>query len=119
MRDVYVFDSGSVGGEWKRGMGITNHVGIGGCWTCVCVVVVLEQGLEGWCYVYGSSESLCKWLVQVSVYCAMPIPEHPVAPQRYLLPAIQRVRMPPKNDKSGPHCWGRKVSTHTFLLNEK
>ena len=31
----------------------------------------LYQGLEGWCYVCMSPDSLCRWQVQVSVNCAM------------------------------------------------
>ena len=31
------------GGEWMRelGLGFTNPVGTGGCWTCVCVLVAV------------------------------------------------------------------------------
>ena len=36
----------------------------------------LGQGLEGWCYVCVSLDSLCIWQVQVSVYCARRIPAH-------------------------------------------
>ena len=34
---------GSVGGEWMRelGLGFTNPLGTGECWTCVCVLVVV------------------------------------------------------------------------------
>ena len=51
---------GGVGGEeseWMRGLvlGLTNPVGTGECWTCVCILVVggdwvggLDQGLECW-----------------------------------------------------------------------
>ena len=55
------------------------------CWTCVCfgcgsvggeLVGGLDQGLEGWCYVCVSLDSLCRWQVQVSVYCAWRIPAH-------------------------------------------
>ena len=48
-------------GEWKSGLGLgfTNSVVTGGCWTCVCVLVCvggeggewvrgLHWGLEGW-----------------------------------------------------------------------
>ena len=61
------------GGEWMRelGLAITNPVGTGGVWTCVCVWVTvfgwcrwgvcrgLDQGLEGWCYVCVSCKILC------------------------------------------------------------
>ena len=48
------------------------------------------SGAVGWCYVCVSLDSLCRWQVQVSVYCAWRIPEvHPVfnlvAPCVYLL----------------------------------
>ena len=56
----------------------------GECWTCVCVAVVwvggLNQGMDGWggimpvCVV--SPDSLCRWQVQVSVYCARRIAAH-------------------------------------------
>ena len=38
----------------------------------------LGQGLGavGWCYVCVSLDSLCRWQVQVSVYCAWRIPAH-------------------------------------------
>ena len=52
------------------------------------LVVGLSQGLEGWCGVMsargGSPDSLCRWWVQISVYCARRIPAH---------------------------CWKREVST--------
>ena len=37
---------------------------------------VLEPwpGRVGWCYVFVSLDSLCRWQVQVSVYCARWIP---------------------------------------------
>ena len=48
---------GGVGGEWMGG---------------------LDQGLGGWCGVMSvcvvSLNSLCRWQVQVSVYCARRIP---------------------------------------------
>ena len=51
------------------------------------------SGAVGWCYVCVSLDSLCRWQVQVSVYCAWRIPAHlrctqcsiPVAPYGYLL----------------------------------
>ena len=51
------------------------------------------SGAAGWCYVCVSLESLCRWQVQVSVYCAWRIPctslvhpvFNPVAPYGYLL----------------------------------
>ena len=36
----------------------------------------LDKGLERWCYVCESPDSLCRWQVQVSVYCARRIPAH-------------------------------------------
>ena len=43
---MYVFGSGRCGwgrGEWMRelGLGFTNPVGTGECWTCVCVLVAV------------------------------------------------------------------------------
>ena len=85
---MYVFGSGQCGwrgGEWIRGLGLgfTNPVGTEGVldvclgFGCGGVGVVgvewvggLDQGLEGWCYVCVSLDSLCRWQVQVSVYCA-------------------------------------------------
>ena len=34
------------------------------------------SGAVGWCYVCVSLDSLCRWQVQVSVYCAWQIPAH-------------------------------------------
>ena len=34
------------------------------------------SGAVGWCYVCVSLDSLCRWQVQVSVYCAWRIPAH-------------------------------------------
>ena len=42
----------------------------------------LDLGLEGWRYVCVSTDSLCRWQVQVSVYCARRIPS------RYMLPIV-------------------------------
>ena len=80
---------GGMGGErseWKRelGLGFTNPVGTGGvfdvylCFGCGGVggewVGGLDQGLERWDGVMSvcvvSLDSLCRWQVQVSVYCA-------------------------------------------------
>ena len=47
------FGCGCVGGEWGVGRGL----GPG-------------SGAVGWCYVCVSLDSLCRWQVQVSVYCA-------------------------------------------------
>ena len=52
---------GGEGGEWMRelGLGFTNPVGTGGVLdVCLCL------------------DSLCRWQVQVSVYCAWRIPAH-------------------------------------------
>ena len=37
---------GGEGGEWMRelALGFTNHVGTGGCWTYVCVLVAVGSG---------------------------------------------------------------------------
>ena len=70
-------------GELMRGLGLgfTNPVGTGGvldvclCFGCGGVgrewVGGLDPGSEavGWCYVCVSVDSLCRWQVQVSVYC--------------------------------------------------
>ena len=39
-------------------------------------VMGLYQGRKRWCYVCVSLDSLCRWQVQVSVYCAWRIPAH-------------------------------------------
>ena len=83
---------GGEGGEWMRelGLGFTNPLGTGGvldmclCFGCGGVGGVgrgLGQGsgAVGWCYVCVRCESgfsLCRWQVQVSVYCAWRIPAH-------------------------------------------
>ena len=81
---MYVFGSGRC--EWMRelGLGFTNPLGTGGvldmclCFGCGGVGRGLGQGLGvvGWCYVCVSLDSLCRWQVQVSVYCAWRIPAH-------------------------------------------
>ena len=95
---VYVFGSGGVGGEgggWMRelGLGFTNPVGTGGvldmclCFGCGGVGGVggewvggLDQGPDRWGGVMSelgvSLDSLCRWQVQVSVYCTWRIPAH-------------------------------------------
>ena len=73
---------GGVGGEMMRGLGLgfTNHVGTGG------VLDICLFGLR-WCRWGGawrsvmyvrveSPDSLCRWQVQVSVYCSWRIPAH-------------------------------------------
>ena len=82
---------GGEGAEWMKGLGLifTNPVRKGGvldvCLYLGCGAVCgvsrewvggLDQGLEGWCYVGVSLDSLCIWQVQVSVYCAWRIPVH-------------------------------------------
>ena len=82
---------GGEGGEWMRelGLGLTNPLGTGGvldmclCFGCGGVGGVggewgLGQGsgAVGWCYVCVSLDYLCRWQVQVSVYCAWRIPAH-------------------------------------------
>ena len=112
------------------------------------------SGAVGWCYVCVSLDYLCRWQVQVSVYCAWRIPAHLRCTQCSILlhlmdicfltciclwqisqiqtflfkvvgPGLvstsprfcEQQRQPssgsgmPKNDKSGPHCWGRGGST--------
>ena len=90
---MYVCGSGRCG--WMRGLGLgfTNPVGTGEvldvclCFGCGGVGGVggewvggLDQGREGWgdgmsvCDV--SLDYLCRWHVQVSVYCAWRIPAH-------------------------------------------
>ena len=75
-----VFGSGRYrwrGGEWmsELGMGFTNPVGTGGvldmclCFGCGDVGRALGPAV-GWCYVCVSLDFLCRWQVQVSVYCA-------------------------------------------------
>ena len=78
---------GGEGGEWMRelGLGFTNPLGTGGvldmclCFGCGGVDVEwvggLDKGRER-CYVCVSLDSLCRWQVQVSVYCAWRIPAH-------------------------------------------
>ena len=88
---VYVFDSGwEVLGVTGLVLGFTNSGGTWGKWDmCLCfacgwcwgrVVGGLCQGLGGCCgdmsvYVV-SLDYLCRWQVQVSVYCARRIPVH-------------------------------------------
>ena len=67
---------------------LTNPVGTGGvldmclCFGCGGVDGVGGEWVGGadqsreWCYVCVSLDSLCKWQVQVSVYCAWWIPAH-------------------------------------------
>ena len=62
-------------------LGFTSPVGTGGVLdVCLCFgcggVGGLDQGREGWCCVCVSLDSLCRWQVQVSVYCAWRIPAH-------------------------------------------
>ena len=78
---------GRVGGEWMRGLGLgfTNPVGTWGvrdmCLSCgvVCGEWVgdwIKVWDVGWCYVCVCCDYLCRWQVQVSVYCAGLIPAH-------------------------------------------
>ena len=73
---------GGEGGEWMRelGLGFTNPVGTGECWTCGEWLGGLDQRRERWggvMYVGGVSlDSLCRRQVQVSVYCVWRIPAH-------------------------------------------
>ena len=77
---------GGEGGEWMRklGLGFTNPVGTGEvldvclCFGCGGVGRWLGpgSGAVGWRYVCVSLDSLCRWQVQVSVYCAWRIPAH-------------------------------------------
>ena len=57
----------------------------GECWTCVSVLVAVvwvgsglgpESVGMGWCYVCVSMDYMCRWQVQVSVYCAWRIHAH-------------------------------------------
>ena len=94
---MYVLGSGRRGwrgGEWMRGLclGFTNPVGTGGvldvylCFGCCGVGIVCGEwvgrglgpgsGGVGCCYVCVSLDSLCRWQIQVSVYCAWRIPAH-------------------------------------------
>ena len=95
------------------GLGFTNSGGTWGKWDmCLCfgcgvVGGVGGEWVGGWCQGLGgwggvmsvcvvSLDSLCRWQVQVYVYCARRIPAHlrctqcinPVAPYRYLLPNL-------------------------------
>ena len=88
--------------------------GVGGvCVFWFAVVGGSDQGRQRWggvMSVWGvSPDSLCRWQVQVYVYCAWRIPAHP----RCTPCSIQLVRMAgmPENGKSGPHCWGREGLT--------
>ena len=83
---------GGVGGDCVTGLGLgfTNSGGTWGKWDmCLCFgwggvggewVGDLGQGLGGWDGVMSvcvvSLDYLCKWQVQVSVYCARRIPAH-------------------------------------------
>ena len=80
---------GGEGGEWMRelDLGFTNPVWIWGVgrvsvfWLRWCRWGVARglgpgSGALGWCYVCVSLDSLCRWQVQVSVYCAWRIPAH-------------------------------------------
>ena len=79
--EMSVFVSGGIrgdGGEWMRGLGFTNPVGHGGVLVvCLCLVcggvgrgLGLGSGGVGCCYICVSPDSLCRWKVQVAVYCA-------------------------------------------------
>ena len=65
----------------ESGLDFNNPVGTGGMLdVCLCCSGVagewvgsLEQDLEGWCYVWVSPDSLCRWQVHVSVYCVWQI----------------------------------------------
>ena len=74
-----------------RGLGVLSSTGdvlvrgVGGvCDMCMCLArggvggerVDERIGFVGWCYVCVSMDSLCRWQVQVSVYCAWRIPAH-------------------------------------------
>ena len=82
---------GVVGGEWvtELGLGFTNSGGTWGKWDmCLCSGCIgvggewvsgLCQGLGGWGGMYVcvvSLDSLCRWHVQVSIYCARKISAH-------------------------------------------
>ena len=60
------------------GVDFTNPVGTGVLCASRLRVwgVELDQDLEGWCYDRASLDSLCRWQVQVSVYCAWRKPAH-------------------------------------------
>ena len=45
------------------------------------------SGRVGWCYVCVSLDSLCRWQVQVSIYCARRLPAH-LRYTRYLFPIV-------------------------------
>ena len=65
-------DSVGGGGEWIRGFGFTNPAGKARVLdVCLHYGGVGGELVEGWCYVCVSTDSLCRWKVQVSVYCAM------------------------------------------------
>ena len=84
---------GGFGGEWVTGLGLSfaNSGGTWGKWDmCLCfgcggVGGVGESGRTVWARVWEggvmavcvvSLDSLCRWQVQVSVYCARRIPAH-------------------------------------------
>ena len=84
---------GGEGGEWMRelGLGFTNPVGTGGvldvclCFGCGGVGGVGGEGQGAWTRVWRgdvisvgdvSLDSLCRWQVHVSVYCAWRTPAH-------------------------------------------
>ena len=92
---VWLGRVGGVVGEWMTGLGLgfTNYGGTWGKWDmCLCFgcngvggvggewVGGLGQGLGGWGGVMSlcvvSLDSLCRWQLQVSVYCARRIPAH-------------------------------------------
>ena len=90
---MYVFWLGAVWVErgvrgWRIGFGLYQSCGDRGSVGYVSVFWLRRcrwgvgrglgqgSGAVGWCYVCVSLDSLCRWQVQVSVYCAWRIPAH-------------------------------------------
>ena len=113
VRCVWLVAAGGGVGDWRRGLGFTNHVGTWGVLD-VCLGSGGVDGVDGgmgrglgpgsegvvWCYVSVSSDSMCIWQVQVFVYSDRRIYAHLwctqcsilFSPYRYSLPTMYLFR---------------------------
>ena len=68
------------------------------------------SGAVGWCYVCVSLDSLCRWQIQVSVYCAWRIPAHLRCTQCSILLHLMDICFPTCI------CLGQISQIQTFLF---